>query len=117
MKIFLAGSTGFIGRHFLNQIKNTSYEVYLLNRQREIFNDFQNIYYLDKFCLSSVEPSDLKGIDCVVNFASVGVSPKIASINDFMGFNICATVNLFESAAKAGVKRFITAGTCLDYGL
>jgi UDP-glucose 4-epimerase len=56
-------------------------------------------------------------VEAVIHLASAGVSPQKASWEDLEKINIAASLRLIQLSHQAGVRRFIAAGTCHEYGL
>lgn len=117
MKIFVTGGTGFIGGHFINALPN-EYEIFAIYRNQKHTKVKLNrhINWLNKD-LSSIKPTDLKNIDVIIHFASVGVSPQQATWEEFCYFNVNCTLKLLRAAAEAEVKKIIMAGSFMEYGL
>lgn len=114
MHIFLTGSSGFIGKHFLQYALSSGAKLTTVNR-RKISKISDNHIVLQKNLLE-VNYKDLEGIDVVVNLASPGVSPKKAPFSELFEINIMSSVNLMKHSKKAGVSRFICTGTAYEYG-
>ena len=118
MRLFVTGSTGFIGSHFIEQALSEGLEVVALRRTPNSMPCIQlssNPCWLDK-SIEEVSAVDLKGCSAVVHFASAGVSPKEASLGDLISVNVASSARLMEMAVKAGVVRFVAAGTFAEYG-
>ena len=113
MKIFVTGSSGFIGGHFINAVPN-EVEIISLRRNKSknkiLFN--REIKWIEKefYDLTS---KDLSGVDAIFHFASVGVSPQEATWQELYDFNVICTLTLLRMAKEAGVRRFIMAGSYL----
>jgi len=59
----------------------------------------------------------LKGMDYVAHLAAIVGDPACKKFSDEANqVNWTASVNLFEKAEKAGIKRFVFASTCSNYG-
>ena len=117
MNIFITGSSGFIGKHFLQKLPHIHGNIYALtgkfNKNKNYHN--KNIKWINKR-LEEVCLDDLKNIDIVLHFAAVGVSPQKASLKQLEFINVSESLRLLKLANEACVKRFITTGTCLEYG-
>ena len=119
MRIFLTGGTGFIGSYVLSAALIDGHTVSALRRDslsRPVIPLPSEPYWIDSG-LDSVNPSVFKDVDVLIHLASTGVSPKSATINELIKTNIFSSICLFEQAVKAGVKRFVVAGTSHEYGL
>lgn len=119
MNIFLTGCTGFIGSHVLDQLTSDGHTVTcLIRKPLPLANVYleSNVKFIEKD-LTHLLHTDLVDIDCVMHFASVGVSPQNASWSQLQNINVLSTFKLIEITAMLGIKRFICAGTCHEYGL
>jgi nucleoside-diphosphate-sugar epimerase len=63
-----------------------------------------------------IEQEDLKETDVLINLASAGVSPKKTTLEEAININILSASRLLKIGNIAGVKRFVYAGTCHEYG-
>ena len=117
MKIFLSGGTGFIGSYVLKELLKSNHELSLLSRNNieDKFKLNRNTKVINKD-IQNVSIKDLKGIDVVINLSAAGVSPQVASWNQLLEVNVVGSLRLMQLSKKAFVKRFICAGTCLEYG-
>ena len=117
MRIFLTGGTGFIGNYLIKLLIENKYEVYALNRNYNPCSDlFKNRVNWVKKGLDEINLNDLQGMEVIIHLASAGVSPKKASWEELEQVNIKSSLRLIRLACKANVRRFIAAGTCLEYG-
>jgi nucleoside-diphosphate-sugar epimerase len=118
MRIFLTGSTGFIGSHVLVQSMAKGHEVVALRRtsaSTPVIKLANEPTWIDG-SLASLRPHHLEGSDVVIHLACAGVSPKLANWNELIQANVLGSAHLIGVAHRAGVHRFIAAGTCHEYG-
>lgn len=117
MRIFLTGGTGFIGRHFLNHVIHEPCRVVAISRSNSLkdFESIETITWLQKE-FAEVESKDFVGIDVFVHIASHGVSPQPAELIETFQVNVLDSLKIINNAIKAGVKKFVIIGTCLEYG-
>ena len=116
MNIFITGATGFIGKHLIKRLRNINCNIYAIDRKVKYeISDSNPIHWIPKG-LEDLDLSDLKDIHTVIHLAAVGVSPKEASEKNLEFSNVFQSLRLIQLAKKAGVKRFIATGTCLEYG-
>jgi nucleoside-diphosphate-sugar epimerase len=117
MKIFLTGGTGFIGSHFLKQALEQGHDVIALRRpgsQPRIALNQQPVW-LDGALDGDHRPS-LVGVDVLVHLASHTPNPPYDTLDKCLYWNVFASVQLARHAAEQGVKHFIVAGSCFEYG-
>jgi len=66
--------------------------------------------------LDKVTLEDLKGCDVLVHLAAHTGNVPYDSLTNCLRWNLIAVLELFEQARQAGIKRFIVAGSCFEYG-
>ena len=116
MNIFVTGATGFIGKNLIKRLINFNCNIYANNRKlKDKIVKLNSINWIQKG-LEDLNLDDFKNIHTIIHLAATGVSPKKASIKDLEFLNVYQSLRLIQLAQKAGVKRFITVGTCLEYG-
>ncbi|MEO6276838.1 NAD-dependent epimerase/dehydratase family protein [Roseateles sp.] len=118
MKMFVTGGTGFIGSHVLKLAQLRGHQITAVRRpgsQCRIPFDFCSVSWLER-PLDEVEAQDLAGHDVLLHLASVGVSPQRATVSELVRWNVECTARLLESAAAAGIRRVILAGSFAEYG-
>jgi nucleoside-diphosphate-sugar epimerase len=118
MKLALTGGTGFIGSHFLNHALAAGYTVLAIRRsptsKTRIPLD-QEPDWLD--CqLDEVSAEQLEGCHVLVHLAAHTGNIPYDSLANCLRWNLIAVLALFEQARLAGIKRFIVAGSCFEYG-
>jgi len=118
VKLFLTGGTGFIGSHFLALALSEGYQVYALRRSPQsksvISLPCEPHWITGNFQTLRIE--HMLGIDAVVHLGAVGVSPKQASWVELLDVNVIGSLKLYQLGLEAGIKRFVVAGTCYEYG-
>lgn len=116
MNIFVTGATGFIGKYLIKRLININCNIYAIDRKvKDQSVESNSINWIPKR-LEDLILDDLKNIHTVIHLAAVGVSPQKASKKDLEFLNVYQSLRLIQLAEQAGVKRFIAAGTCLEYG-
>jgi nucleoside-diphosphate-sugar epimerase len=121
MKLFVTGGTGFIGSHFLNVAIDAGHEVIAIRREgatprvpllqqphwiTATLKDAGEIFLKDE----SLE------IDAVVHLAATGVLPKDQNWSDCYQTNVTDSLEVWQSALEAGVRRIVSCGSCFEYG-
>ena len=118
MNLFVTGGTGFLGSYFLQAAIAAGHNVRAIRRSIQSRPRI-NLEIQPKWLtidLSSIKSIHLEGIDTVVHFAAAGVGPHKMAWETLIDVNISGSIRLMEAAADAGVKRFVAAGTCHEYG-
>ncbi len=124
MKVLVTGGAGYIGSVLVRQLLNKNFKVrvidslkfggdalydVMLNPNFEfIKGDVRNEKDIDKA---------LEGIDAIVHLAAIVGDPACKKYSEEANeTNWDASVSLFNKAVKTGVKRFVFASTCSNYG-
>ena len=118
MKLFVTGGTGFIGSHFIqiaSEKNNTITASCRVGSVPKIYLSNQPQWLTKP--LDELSSEDLIGVDVLVHFASAGVSPRKATYDELMHWNIFASMHLLKQAKLANIKRVVFAGTFAEYGL
>lgn len=117
MKILLTGGTGFIGSHLLRELLNSGHEVIAVRRSgsKPVIALESAPVWLERPLLQ-LTANDLAGVQVIIHLASAGVSPQQASWHQLEQINVAAGLHLIQLAHQSGVRRFVAAGTCFEYG-
>ncbi len=114
MKIYVTGSTGFIGTHLVNQLLKLSYNVLAPIRNfktnQKKFHKNLNLLDLESAEETSKYFENLGQIDCLIHCAArthVMEDKKKNPLNVYREVNVKKTKKLAEAAAAHGIKRFI----------
>jgi nucleoside-diphosphate-sugar epimerase len=118
MRLFVTGGTGFIGTHFLRQALARGYEVIAQRRpgaktRLPLIND---PLWIDRPLDENFEDA-LMGCDVLVHLASHTPNPPYATLDECLYWNVQTSLNLASQAYLCGVKKFLIAGSCFEYGL
>jgi nucleoside-diphosphate-sugar epimerase len=118
MRILLTGGTGFVGSHFLNQAMAAGHSVLALRRNTSSQTRIPlhgQPEWLD--CpLDEVTSEQLKGCDILVHLAAYSVQYPFENLTNCLRWNLIAVLALFEQARLAGIRSFVVAGSCFEYG-
>ena len=120
MRILLTGSRGYIG---------TVMAPFLLDAGQEVVGVDTDLYRRSTFgpwresirtlCkdVREIQLADLRGFDAVIHLAALSNDP-LGDLNSLLTYEInhLASVRLAEQAKAAGVRRFIFASSCSNYG-
>ncbi|MGE5341077.1 MAG: NAD-dependent epimerase/dehydratase family protein [Candidatus Omnitrophota bacterium] len=116
MKILIAGGAGYIGSVLIPQLLERGYDVDVIDLfwfgnhlPKEVGVINKDIFHL--------EEKDVSGYDQVIFLAGLSNDPmaEFSPADNFIS-NASAPAFLAYTAKKAGVKRFIYAGSCSVYG-
>jgi UDP-glucose 4-epimerase len=98
MKILVTGSSGFIGKYFINKYKK-KYEIKTFSFRNE-----------------DIEDINLNNIEVVVHLSALVHQMGGASAKEYYKINVLQTINLAKKVKKSGVKHFIFMSTVKVYG-
>ena len=117
MKLFVTGGTGFIGTHFVGQALAAGHQVIALRRpgSQPRLPLSTAPQWLDG-ALDADWSAALRGCDALVHLASHTPNPPYAPLDECLYWNVFAAIKLARQAVAAGVRRFVIAGTCFEYG-
>jgi len=118
MRLLLTGSTGFIGSHVLNLSLSLGHPVCAIRRSNsskpKIQLSREPTWLIRE--LDEVTQDDLKGFDVLIHLAAHSVALPYDSLLNCLRWNLTSVIHLFEQARLAGIRRFIVAGSCFEYG-
>jgi len=119
--ILVTGGAGYIGSHTVRQLGEAGEKVVTLDnlskgfRESVLYGDFVEGDTADKELVSGVLRD--YGVDTVIHFAAHTIVPEsVADPLMYYRNNTCATRNLLECCAEAGVKHFVFSSTAAVYG-
>jgi nucleoside-diphosphate-sugar epimerase len=118
MNIVLTGGTGFIGSHFLHQALAAGHNVLALRRSSSSCPRIpmaQQPQWLERQ-LDEVMAEELRGCEVLVHLAAHTGNVPYDSLANCLQWNLIAVLALFEQARLAGIRRFVVAGSCFEYG-
>jgi nucleoside-diphosphate-sugar epimerase len=118
VRLFVTGGTGFIGRHFIHQAILAGHQVRALRRSSVRAADAfaPDIEWLEG-TLEKIPPDSFDQVDALVHLACHSANAPYDSLSRCMYWNVAASIGLAELASEAGVRHFLVAGTCFEYGL
>jgi UDP-glucose 4-epimerase len=105
--IALTGTTGFIGRHLLQELPGRGYRVrVLLRRPAEVPPEASSAVVGDLARPQNMAAA-LRDADAVIHSAGIAHAMSGRPEDDYRTINTQATIALARAAERAGVKRFI----------
>lgn len=117
MKLFVTGATGFVGSHFLQESLAQGYAVYALRRPgsqpRIPLN--QEPVWIDAALTDDLRAT-LKDCDAVIHLAAHTPNVPYDTLENCLYWNLSVSLRFFQQAYDAGVRKFLVAGSCFEYG-
>ncbi|MEZ4980042.1 MAG: SDR family oxidoreductase [Saprospiraceae bacterium] len=105
--ILLAGSTGYLGKHLLNQLLSRPYQVRAIARNKNKLKDYHqdNLQVMEA---ELTEPKSLEGVCAGIHtiISTVGITRQKDGLS-YMDVDYKANLNLLEEAKRAGVEHFV----------
>jgi len=124
MKVLVTGGAGYIGSVLVRQLLNKGYSVRAfdnLNFGGDALYDVMlnpNFEFMKGDVRNAADVAKaIAGVDGIAHLAAIVGDPACKKYSDDANStNWDGSVALFEAAEKAGVKRFVFASTCSNYG-
>jgi dihydroflavonol-4-reductase len=113
MKIFVTGSTGFIGTHLIQRLSETDHQVTCLVRSRSNTSALENrnvARVIGDVTDRALLGPQMRDHDCVINLANV-YSFWEPDRSVYRKVNIDGTRNVMEAALEAGVSKIVHIST------
>lgn len=121
-KILITGAGGYIGTTLVDMALEAGHEVVALDRfffGEHLMRDFigKKRFSILKTDIRDVTPSDLEGLDVVMDLAALSNDPA-GNLNPDLttSINYKGRAHVAEAAKAAGVPRYILASSCSIYG-
>jgi len=120
MRVLVSGHKGYIGTVMAPMLVRRGHDVFGLDsdlyRRCTFGGGFEQVQSARKD-IRDVEVSDLEGFDAVVHLAALSNDP-LGNLDPDLTYDINhgGTVRLAEFAKQAGVRRFLFASSCSNYG-
>jgi nucleoside-diphosphate-sugar epimerase len=124
MKVLVTGGAGYIGSVLVRQLLNKGYAVRAFDSLKFGGEALYDVMTHPQFEFSKGDIRNatevgnaLVGIDAIVHLAAIVGDPACKKFSEeATTTNWDGSVALFEAAENAGIKRFVFASTCSNYG-
>lgn len=118
MNIFLTGGTGFIGSYVLKILLEQGGQIRALRFEgtKPHLKIDKPVEWIDG-TLDADYDTILGGIDVVIHLAAYGVNPAQDIWSEAIYWNVTCLEKMLQSGLRNGVRRFVLAGSCFEYGL
>lgn len=120
MRIFVTGHRGYIGSHLVELLREEGFHV--VGCDLNLFENCESYAPVPPSeelikDVRDVTPRDLDGIDAVMHLAAISNDP-MGDLDEqlTLDVNFHGSVHLARMAKRAGVERFLFAGSCSVYG-
>jgi dTDP-L-rhamnose 4-epimerase len=121
MRILVTGGAGFIGKHVLARLTETSHDVVIIDSLRPDVHrvappEIPGLLKVDVRDAAAVERS-LAGVDVVIHLAAkVGLGVDVQDLPDYADSNVHGTGVLLAAMARADVRHLVLASSMVVYG-
>jgi len=123
-KVLVSGGAGYIGSVLVKLLLQSGYKVRVIDNLRfggEAIVDLLNDDNFEFFKGDTRNNEDLEkavqGVDYIAHLAAIVGDPACAKEPDLAkATNLDATKNFYQIANKNGIKKFVFASTCSNYG-
>ena len=124
MKVLVTGGAGYIGSVLVRQLLAKGYQVRALDSLKfggdalyDVMLDPDFEFMKGDIRVAADVDKALQGVDAVAHLAAIVGDPACKKFSEEANqTNWEGSVALFNAAEKAGVKRFVFASTCSNYG-
>ena len=103
MNLFVTGSTGFIGSHFVRIGLRAGHRIIAIRRSGSVprISLPEEPIWLEKK-LTDCEPHDFQGVDALIHFAGAGVNPKEANWDTCFQTNLTDSLKIWRTSIVTG---------------
>jgi UDP-glucose 4-epimerase len=118
MRLFVTGGTGFVGSHFVNQAMAIGCDVRVLRWQsasRPRIPPTAEPRWIERR-MDELTAADFADVDVLVHLAAHTANVPYDSLEACLHWNLMAPLAMFRAAEQGGVRRFVVAGSCFEYG-
>ncbi|NOY81742.1 MAG: NAD-dependent epimerase/dehydratase family protein [Kiritimatiellaeota bacterium] len=120
MNVLVTGASGYLGKHVVPALLDAGHRVAVVSRNAAKITvlpwaERVECLELDLDDRASVERQPFAGIEVVVHLAWEGLPNYNGAFHYEQ--NLWTSYRFLKHVARKGVRRFVVAGTCLEYGL
>jgi UDP-glucose 4-epimerase len=117
MKIFVTGGTGFIGGHLISRAQTEGHQVLALRRPGSLPRIVleSQPQWLDGELVNNWSDA-LAGCEAFVHLAAFGVANGAHDWERCFQVNVLDSIRLWRQAISSGIRLFLIAGSCFEYG-
>ena len=118
VKLFVTGATGFVGSHFVQQALAAGHDVVGLKRSEDSAPRIplqQEPIWLTK-PMDEVSSDDLVGHEVLVHLAAHTANVPYDTLEACFHWNVTVPLQLARRSIESGVRHFIIAGSCFEFG-
>mgnify|MGYP006086394747 CR=1 FL=1 len=117
-KVFITGGTGFIGSHFINELQKNNIKVKALRRSYKSKLRFPLLISPEWITknITDLTVEDLLDCDLLIHLAAHSANIPYDNLENCILENAIKPLRLLGIAHKAGINKFLIAGTCFEYG-
>ena len=124
MKLLVTGGAGYIGSTLVPLLLSSGHHVRVLDNLMHggksllgVWPDLNFEFYEGDIRNEEHVRSALKGIEAVIHLAAIVGDPACARQPEIArAINFDASIQLFNISKELGVKKFVFASTCSNYG-
>ena len=116
--VLITGATGFIGSNFINVLDEDEFEIVGI-KHRVDSTPRVNIKRKVNWIIGPLEDISaniFSKVDAVVHLASHSANHPYDTLTNCIDQNVVKHLKFVENAFEHGVKRFVFAGSCFEYG-
>ena len=114
MKVLVTGGTGSVGRAIVERLVQAGWDVLVVGRRAEVQTPGARYAACDVTRFEELA-AHVAGRDAIVHLAAIA-GPTGGSGPEVIRVNVQGTFNVFEAAARAGVKRVVQASSINAFG-
>ena len=118
MKIVVSGANGFIGSNLVELALSAGHQILGIRKSEDsktkIFLKDEPIWLNKK--LSEIKAAELENYDGLIHLAAHSANVPYDTLENCLKVNLFDSLKFLKKAHRAGIKNFIIAGSCFEYG-